>query len=396
MIHEQEQQQLIDNFSMTYGQDPDHLFFAPGRVNLIGEHTDYNGGFVFPAALTMGTYLAVKQTNDQTLHLVSANFNQQITCSIHELAYRKDDDWGNYPKGVLDFFYKQGLEFTGLKLYFYGNLPHGAGLSSSASIEMVTAFMAASLTGANYSKPELAKACQQVENHYIGVNSGLMDQFAIGMGKQDHALFLNTQSLAYEHVPLHLGNYCLVITNSNKRRGLADSKYNERRSECEQGLSDLQASGLELTTLSDLSLEALSVNQDLFRSETIANRVAHVVRENDRVKRAVLLLKEGDLEGFGQLMADSHRSLAIDYEVTGAELDALFDIQIGAPGCIGTRMTGAGFGGCTISLVDQKSIDAFTSYVAPLYKKQTGLEPDFYVSTAGTGVSELSLNTERK
>lgn len=184
MIHEQEQQQLIHDFSVTYGHAPDHLFFSPGRVNLIGEHTDYNGGYVFPAALTMGTYLAVKQTDDQMLHLASANFDQQITCSINDLSYKKEDNWGNYQRGYSTFFSNQGFELTGLEMYFLGNLPHGAGLSSSASIEMVTAFMISTLTGANCSTPELAKACQQVENHYIGVNSGLMDQFAVGMGNK--------------------------------------------------------------------------------------------------------------------------------------------------------------------------------------------------------------------
>ncbi len=382
-------QTITNQFQATHTKQPDSIYFAPGRVNLIGEHTDYNGGYVFPAALTIGTYLAVGKRTDQIIRLQSANFEQIIECSVDDLSYQQSHQWGNYPKGVLNEFQKVGYDLPGLELYFYGNLPNGAGLSSSASIEMVTAYFLATLLNAPLSRTDLATLCQRVENGYIGVNSGIMDQFAVGLGKEHHALFLNTHTLEHDLIPLDLANYKIVITNSNKQRGLSDSKYNERRSECEQGLSDIQAAGYAIETLSDLSVHQIQEVASVVRSAEIAQRVAHVVSENDRVTRAVQLLKEGDLEGFGKLMGDSHQSLSIDYEVTGPELDLLFSLQADAPGCIGTRMTGAGFGGCTVSLVDHQSIDSFTEHVKRHYTEKTGLTPEFYISEAGEGVYQL-------
>lgn len=382
-------QTVTETFFTSHKKQPDFLYFAPGRVNLIGEHTDYNGGYVFPAALTIGTYLAAATRDDGIIRFQSANFDQVVECTVDDLSFQKSHQWSNYPKGVLLEFQKLGYNIPGLELYFHGNLPNGAGLSSSASIEMVTAYFLNSLLNAPLSRSDLAKLCQRVENQYIGVNSGIMDQFAVGLGKENHALFLNTHTFEHELIPLDLASYAIVITNSNKQRGLAHSKYNERRSECEQGLSDLQAAGYTFETLSDLSIDQFPEVESNFRSTKIAQRIAHVVSENHRVVRAVQLLKEGDLEGFGQLMCDSHRSLSTDYEVTGAELDLLFSLQVEASGCIGTRMTGGGFGGCTVSLVDTQLIDAFIEYVSPRYTRETGLTPEFYVSQAGDGVYKL-------
>ncbi|MBU8598429.1 MULTISPECIES: galactokinase [Shouchella] len=383
--------EIAAEFKTIFGSLPDRLFFAPGRVNLIGEHTDYNGGFVFPAALTMGTYLAVRRTNTNEFRLASKNFSQRIAFPNNELSYNKEDDWGNYPKGVIASFQHYGFDLGGADLYFFGNIPNGAGLSSSASIEMVTAYMVSSLTGANWDRLDLIKTCQHVENNFIGVNSGIMDQFAVGMGKADHALFLQTDSLQYELVPLTLGNHDIVITNSNKRRGLADSKYNERRAECEQALADLQATGLDIRTLSDVTLAVLEKHRTAFSTATVAKRASHVVSENKRVLEAVSALKAGNLHAFGQLMNESHQSLAHDYEVTGKELDALYQLQHRAPGCIGTRMTGAGFGGCTVSLVQTDKIEAFQAHVKKGYESEFGFQPSFYISRAGDGVIELPL-----
>ncbi|AST96578.1 galactokinase [Shouchella clausii] len=383
--------EIAAEFETLFGSLPDQLFFAPGRVNLIGEHTDYNGGFVFPAALTMGTYLAVRRTNTNEFRLASKNFSQRVAFPNKELSYNKEDDWGNYPKGVIAYFQHHGFDLGGADLYFFGNIPNGAGLSSSASIEMVTAYMISSLTGANWDRLDLVKACQHVENNFIGVNSGIMDQFAVGMGKADHALFLQTDSLQYELVPLTLGNHDIVITNSNKRRGLADSKYNERRAECEQALADLQATGLGIRTLSDVTPALLAKHRHAFSTATVAKRASHVVSENQRVLEAVTALKAGNLHDFGQLMNESHQSLANDYEVTGLELDALYQLQHRAPGCIGTRMTGAGFGGCTVSLVQTDKIEAFQAHVKKGYESEFGFQPSFYISRAGDGVTELPL-----
>ncbi|GIN12156.1 galactokinase [Shouchella clausii] len=383
--------EIAAEFKTIFGSLPDRLFFAPGRVNLIGEHTDYNGGFVFPAALTMGTYLAVRRTNTNEFRLASKNFSQRIAFPNNELSYNKEDDWGNYPKGVIASFQHHGFDLGGADLYFFGNIPNGAGLSSSASIEMVTAYMVSSLTGANWDRLDLIETCQHVENNFIGVNSGIMDQFAVGMGKADHALFLQTDSLQYELVPLTLGNHDIVITNSNKRRGLADSKYNERRAECEQALADLQATGLDIRTLSDVTLAVLEKHRTAFSTATVAKRASHVVSENKRVLEAVSALKAGNLHAFGQLMNESHQSLAHDYEVTGKELDALYQLQHRAPGCIGTRMTGAGFGGCTVSLVQTDKIEAFQAHVKKGYESEFGFQPSFYISRAGDGVTELPL-----
>lgn len=383
---------MIDRFQHYFPGNNDgiRVFFAPGRVNLIGEHTDYNGGYVLPAALDKGTYMAARLRDDNQFHLYSENFPEQpVTFSLPELHYEAEDPWGNYPKGIVQELTQAGVALTGADLYFWGNIPNGAGLSSSASIEMVTAYGLAKMAEADLRPEELAKISQRVENHFIGINSGIMDQFAVGMGRKDHALFLNCRTLETEQVPLELGDYQLVITNTNKRRGLAGSKYNERRDECERGLLEIRKVMSEVESLGEITSDEFRRLQGSLKDEVVFRRVRHIITENERVKLASRLLEAGDLVTFGELMKQSHVSLRDDYEVTGHELDVLFDAQRNVSGCIGTRMTGAGFGGCTVSIVKGEKIQQFKEEVTEVYERETGLSPSFYMSETGDGVKEL-------
>ncbi|HEX7066385.1 MAG TPA: galactokinase [Bacillales bacterium] len=385
------EKEMIERFQHYFpgNNEEIRLFFAPGRVNLIGEHTDYNGGFVFPAALTMGTYMAARPRNDREFHLFSESFpDEPVSFSAGELHFQNEDRWGNYPKGVVRELLKN-VELSGADVYYYGNIPNGAGLSSSASIGMVTAFGLSKMAGKPFRTLQLAKLIQHVENNFIGVSTGIMDQFAVGFGRKDHALLLDCSTLEYEKVPLVLGNYRLVITNTNKRRGLADSKYNERRAECEQGLEAIRKRKKDVQSLGELSIDEFRKVQDMIEDDKVLRRVRHVVTENERVNLARKVLQKGDLVVFGELMKQSHESLRDDYEVTGPELDALFNAQKAVKGCIGTRMTGAGFGGCTISIVQNDVISKFKRQVQEAYEKETGLAPVFYTCEIGDGVKEL-------
>lgn len=372
------------------GNGPIRTFFAPGRVNLIGEHTDYTGGFVLPAALTNGTWAAVRKRNDKAVNLASKGFSPQVTCLLeNEIVNSAEDGWGNYPKGIIKAFLENGLTVPGLDIFFYGDIPNGAGLSSSASLELVTAFALNALTQAGLDMLMLIKLAQQVENRFIGVNCGIMDQFAVGMGKKGQALLLNCATLDYSHIPLDLGEYSLIITNSNKQRGLGESKYNERRRECEEGFRIIKQLKPELANLGELSLEEwYKVKEHL--SLQLAQRIEHVVRENNRVLASASALENGDLHELGQLMQESHESLQNLYEVTGPELDALYEAARRVPGCIGTRMTGAGFGGCTVSLVKCDKVSEFQKSVTKYYREQTGRIPDFYLVSIGDGVREVN------
>lgn len=369
------------------------LFFAPGRVNLIGEHTDYNGGYVFPAALSFGTYALVKPRSDGMYRFRSMNFAQQVDTHVDAIEYRKEDDWANYPKGVLAQLLAfvpsaESSSFTGADILYYGDIPNGAGLSSSASIEMVTAYALSQIAGITIPIIELVKLAQAAENQFVGVNCGIMDQFAVGMGKKDHALKLNCTDLSYEYAPLRLQGYKLIVTNTNKRRGLADSKYNERRAECEAGLNMLREVKPDLPNLGALSMEEWTSLRNAVKDPLIRNRVEHVVSEDQRVLDAVQSLAADDLTKFGQLMCESHASLRDLYEVTGKELDALQEAAMRVEGCLGSRMTGAGFGGCTVSLVREDAVDVFRREVEQQYTVATGLKPTFYVCDVGDGVKE--------
>ncbi|MCA0173098.1 galactokinase [Bacillus sp. RAR_GA_16] len=383
--------ELKQTFNEQFGEEGEKvLFFAPGRVNLIGEHTDYNGGHVFPCALSVGTYAVARKREDQKIRFYSMNFPNQgiIETSVDSLLYKEQDDWANYPKGVIALFQKAGYTIpSGLDLAFYGNIPNGAGLSSSASIELVTSVVLRDLYNLSVDMVEMVKLSQRAENEFVGVNCGIMDQFAIGMGKRDHAILLNCDTLHYKHTPIKLESHALIIANTNKRRGLADSKYNERRTQCEEALKALQQE-LAIDTLGDVTEEQFDAHQHVIRDQEARKRARHAVYENRRTMKAVDFLNEGNVEAFGQLMNESHVSLRDDYEVTGKELDAMVEAAW-EEGAVGSRMTGAGFGGCTISIVKKDHIQSFIDRVGETYTKKTGLEGDFYVVEIGDGAHKV-------
>ncbi|MBP1153410.1 MULTISPECIES: galactokinase [unclassified Paenibacillus] len=383
---------LRGRFIEHYGAESAHpirVFHAPGRVNLIGEHTDYNGGYVFPAALTFGTTMLIRKREDDQVGFASVNFPHHKHISIQGLAYRQEDDWINYPKGIIRELLKRSVSVGGYDILYCGEIPNGSGLSSSASIEVVTAFGLLTMEGQPTDKVDIALLSQRAENTFVGVQCGIMDQFAIAMGKKDHSILLMCDTLEYRHVPFHSGDYKLVIGNTNKKRGLVDSKYNERRSQCGQAVRDLQAEHPGLTLLGQLSLEQFDSSKHLIADETVRKRAQHVVEEIDRVLQSIKVLEQNDLAAFGKLMIGSHQSLRDLYEVTGIELDTMVEAALDVPGVLGSRMTGAGFGGCTVSLVHQDSIERFIDEVGHEYKKKTGLTPDFYVCNIGDGVKEL-------
>ena len=382
---------LKEKFFEVFGENSEKEFFSPGRVNLIGEHTDYNGGNVFPCAIDRGTYALIKTRNDNRFRMYSENFEKMgvIEFSLDKLENEKAHDWANYPKGVIKMFIDAGYKINkGFDILFYGNIPNGAGLSSSASIEILTAVILKNIFGLNIDMIEMVKLGQKTENLFIGVNSGIMDQFAVGMGKKDYAVLLDCNTLKYEYVPVILKDEVIVISNTNKRRGLADSKYNERRGECETALKDLQEK-LDIKALGELSIEEFEENKELIKNEVNRKRAKHAVYENQRTIKAQKELSAGNLEEFGKLMNQSHESLRDDYEVTGKELDTLVELAWKQDGVIGSRMTGAGFGGCTVSIVKKDKVDEFIKNVGKGYKEKIGYDADFYIVEVSEGPREL-------
>lgn len=381
--------QLLKDFAEIFGSDGDiRSYFAPGRVNLIGEHTDYNGGHVFPCALTIGTYAIVRKREDRKLRFYSHNFEKLgvLESSLDDLKYNKAMDWTNYPIGVVWAFIEKGYRVDqGFDMLLYGNIPNGSGLSSSASVEVVTGVALRDLFGFDeVSMIDIALFGQYSENNFNGVNCGIMDQFAIAMGKKDQAIFLDTSDLSYTYAPIRLKDEKIVISCSNKKRGLGDSKYNERRAECEEALAELQKE-LSIKSLGELSEEQFEAHKDLIGSEVRRRRAKHAVYENQRTLKAVEALKAGNLEEFGKLMNASHVSLRDDYEVTGIELDTLVENAWNQEGVIGSRMTGAGFGGCTVSIVKTDCVDKFIENVGKAYLEKIGYAADFYVVEIGDG-----------
>lgn len=382
---------LIKDFIEIFEENKDiYTFFAPGRVNLIGEHTDYNGGYVFPCALNFGTYAVVSKREDSKIRFFSKNFENSgvIEIDINQLFYDEKHDWANYPKGIIKTFEDEGYEINkGFQVLFFGDIPNGAGLSSSASIELVMAIVLKALFNLNISMIDMVKLSQKSENQYNGVNCGIMDQFACGMGKKDNGILLDTSTLDYDYVPIKLEGVSIVIGNTNKRRGLADSKYNERRSQCENALKALQEK-LNISSLGDLSEEEFEENKDLIKDEIERKRAKHAVYENQRTIKAVKVLREGDIKHFGKLMNDSHISLRDDYEVTGIELDTLVEAAW-KNHSIGSRMTGAGFGGCTVSLVFTDEVQEFIEKVGEEYESRIGYKADFYVASIEDGARRI-------
>ena len=384
---------LLKKFEEIFGSTQDvKVYFAPGRVNMIGEHTDYNGGHVFPCALTIGTYAVARKRDDDTCRFYSMNFEELgiLESSVEGLKYEKEADWTNYPKGVMWAFGEKGHPvLKGMDLLLYGNIPNGSGLSSSASVEVLTGYILRDFFNFDVSNQDLALYGQYAENHFNGVNCGIMDQFSIAMGKKDHAIFLDTADLSYEYAPIVLQGYKIVIAGSNKKRGLGDSKYNERRSECETALSELQQV-VGIQSLGDLTEEMFETYKSAIKDEIRIKRAKHAVYENQRTIRAVAALKRNDLAEFGKLMNASHISLRDDYEVTGIELDTLVEEAWKLDGVIGSRMTGAGFGGCTVSIVKDEAVDSFIQKVGAAYEQKIGYAADFYVVEIGDGPCSLS------
>ncbi|HGI2312437.1 TPA: galactokinase [Streptococcus agalactiae] len=374
-------------FANVFHNEAESFFFSPGRINLIGEHTDYNGGHVFPAAITLGTYGAARKRNDQLLRFYSSNFEDigVIEVNLNNLVYNKADNWANYAKGVLKFLQEAGHTIdTGMDIYVSGNIPNGSGLSSSASLELLIGIMAEEIFNLKLDRLDLVKIGKQTENEFIGVNSGIMDQFAIGMGADKQAIYLDTNSLAYDLVPLELGDNIVVIMNTNKRRELADSKYNERRAECEKAVEELQIA-LDIKTLGDLDEATFDEYSYLIKDANRLKRARHAVSENQRTLKAKEALISGDLLRFGRLINASHVSLEHDYEVTGIELDTLVHTAWEQDGVLGARMTGAGFGGCAIAIVAKDNVKQFTANVGKIYSEIIGYAPNFYIAEIAGG-----------
>ncbi len=383
---------ILKKFAEVFGDaEGAKAYFAPGRVNLIGEHTDYNGGHVFPCALTIGTYGVARKREDNKLRFFSMNFDKLgiIESSLDDLVPNKEAGWTNYPKGVMWAFEKKGMKVPcGMDLLLNGNIPNGSGLSSSASVEVLTGFILRDFFGFEVTNQDLALIGQFSENKFNKVNCGIMDQFAIAMGNKDNAIFLDTATLSYEYAPIKLENAKIVIACSNKKRGLGDSKYNERRSECETALAELQQV-VRIQTLGDLTEDKFEKFKAIIKSDVRMKRAKHAVYENQRTVRAVEALKNNDVKLFGELMNASHVSLRDDYEVTGIELDTLVEEAWKVEGVIGSRMTGAGFGGCTVSIVKDDAIDTFIEQVGKAYQQKIGYAADFYVVEIGDGPQVL-------
>ena len=377
---------FVDSEGVSY-------YFAPGRVNLIGEHTDYNGGHVFPCALTLGTHAIARARKDRKMNFYSMNIEGAgvVETTLDDLTNKRAYGWGNYPLGVVWTFFEKGHPIdTGFDMVIWGNIPNGAGLSSSASIEVLTGLIIKDLYKMDeLTMVDLALFGQYAENNFCNCNCGIMDQFTIAMGKKDNAIFLDTSDLSYEYAPIKLADSKIVITNSNVKHKLVDSEYNTRRRECNEALAQLQKE-LDIESLGELDIDTFEKHKGIIGDLVKENRAKHAVYENQRTIKAVEALKTGDIDTFGLLMNQSHVSLRDDYQVSCKEVDILVDLAWGIPGVIGSRITGGGFGGCTVSLVKNNTVDDFTKIVEEGYKKKTGLDADFYIVEIGDGARKMS------
>lgn len=380
--------ELIKEFRNRFHKEPERIFFCPGRINLIGEHIDYNGGSVMPCAISLGTYLGISSNVEKVFRFQSLNFPETAELDLQESYIKTGKEWFNYPLGVINELLNRGHELSGLDMLIYGNLPVAAGLSSSASIEVLTGFALNEIFNLHISREDIALLSRKVENEFIGVNCGIMDQFTVAMSKKDKAILLNCDTLDYKYLPFETGDYVLVIINSNKQRVLADSKYNERFIECRTALK-LMKQSLHIENLCDVSVAEFEINQHLLDDRVLRKRARHVINENARVKDAEIALHTSNMEVFGKLMYASHQSLKELYEVSGEELDTIVDFCKTYEDCIGARMTGAGFGGCAIASVREECIDDFTGKLAGYYKDKIGYRPGIFTATAGDGVKEI-------
>ena len=383
-------ERLVSSFKEIFGGDPDVLVRAPGRVNLIGEHTDYNAGFVFPVAIDRDIMVAARRRDDGLVRVRSLDFGASVEFPLSDVQYDNDQKWSNYPRGVAHFLQEDGHSIYGMDAIITGNVPQAAGLSSSAAMEVATAMTFEKISGLDIDPAQMALLCQKAENKFVGVNCGIMDQFISRMGQKDHALLLDCRSLAFELVPLHFDTVKIVVCNTGVKRGLVDSEYNERRSECERGVTILEEFLPGIGALRDVELDDL-LKYSSYIPEITEKRCRYVVKENIRVLESVEALEEGDLIKFGDLMNDSHIGLRDEYEVSCPELDAMVEIAWSMDGVIGSRMTGAGFGGCTVSLVVEDALQEFIDKINDEYPKCTGLKPEIYVCTAEDGAGTIEI-----
>jgi galactokinase len=380
---------LKEKFVKLYGNGDIYTFFSPSRINLIGEHIDYNGGRVLPAAINIGTYGLVRKRNDNLINLSSENIDLKVTVNLQDLKYDREHGWGNYPKGVLYFMKDAGYNIGGMDILVKGDIPNGAGLSSSASLELLIAVMLNNLfNNGKIPMLTLVKLCQKAENLFIGVRCGIMDQFAIGMGKKDKAILLDTNTLEHEYININLGQNTLIVMDTDKRRELSDSKYNERRAECEEGLRILKEF-ININNLCDLSIDEYDSLKSYICNDDIRKRVKHVVYENNRVNLTSTALRNGDIESVGKFLIESHNSLRDLYEVTGIELDSIVNAANSFDFCLGARMMGAGFGGCAIAIVNKTKVQEFMNHVELIYKKETGNQCKFYLAEISDGTKQL-------
>lgn len=386
---------VLDAFKEKFGDTKDvRVFFAPGRVNLIGEHTDYNGGHVFPCAISLGTYAAARKRDDRVIRFYSVNVNRKgvVTTSLDDLVPSDEAGWTNYPKGVVWAFEKRGCKLpSGFDMVIWGDIPAGSGLSSSASLEVLTGYMLRDFYGfSDLTNIDLALIGQYSENEFNGMHCGIMDQFASAMGKEENAIFLDTNTMEYEYAPIMLEGKKLVVTNTNKKHSLVDSEYNLRREQCGRALKDLQKK-LDIKTLGDLDIETFEANKDLIEDEVCRRRAKHAVYENQRTIRAVKALKDGDIAEFGKLMNESHVSLRDDYETSCPEADILAEEAWKMPGVIGSRITGGGFGGCTVSIVEDTAVSAFCENIGKTYEEKVGYPASFYMLEIGSGPKAIDV-----
>ena len=391
-IVEQSNERLLERFNQKFGRndEPIFTFFAPGRINLIGEYTDFTGGLVFPCGITQGTTLLIRRTHNNQYRFASTNFDLMAQLEQFEINQTYGDNWINYPLGVLDQFSKLGVELDGFDCLYSGNVPNGAGLSSSASIEVVTAYALNTLMGTKLSLLEQVKISQAAENDFVGMQCGVMDQFAVAFAQENQAMMLDCHTLEHRQVPLHLENISIIATNTNQRRELNESAYNDRVSECQRALELLQQS-IDISHLAELTPELLDQHESLFADDqTPLMRARHICEENARVRAAVPALESGDIKKFGQLMNASHDSLRDLFEVSSEPLNQLVNLARSQNNVLGSRLTGAGFGGCTVSLVPNEDVEKFKTVVGSAYTAATGLTADFYIMQPGNGVRQLN------
>lgn len=383
--------ELKTAFQSTYGKEAERVFFSPGRVNLIGEHTDYNGGYVFPCALSFGTYLLIGKNEDKVLRFKSLNMPEVTELRLDQLTTPlPNNHWVNYPLGCIAQFIKKGINIEqGYDILIWGNVPAGAGLSSSAALEVVTAYAFNELLGTGFDRTQLALIGQASEHEFAGVNCGIMDQFASAQGKADHAIFLNCDTLEFELVPVKLDGIKVVISNTHSPHKLDSGAYNDRVAQCHLAVEQLRTIRPELKNLAELTEAEFKQIEHAITDPVAHRRARHVVGEVQRTTDAVKALQEGNIELFGKLMCQSHVSLRDDYEVTGLHLDTLAEEAWKIDGVIGSRMTGGGFGGCTVSLVKDEAIPVFIEKVGKAYEEKTGIKADFYIAQIGDGAREV-------